>query len=108
MKRRRWGLVILVLLGGSLGACDREGGQDFTLLTHCGIDELTFEGEWYERVGGSLDDGSGNPPEGWDNPEQEGTITRVDDATLVFTDQAGHREQFSLRAGATDAKDGCD
>lgn len=44
---------------------------------------------------GSLDDGSGNPPDGWDNPEQMGTITRVDETTLIFTDEVGHREGSS-------------
>lgn len=92
----------------ALAACDREAGQELTLSTHCGIDELKFQGQWYERVGGPLDDGSGNPPAGWDNPEQEGTVTRVDEATLLFTDEVGHREEFVLREGATGPKRSCE
>lgn len=98
--------ALMIML--TLAACDRETGRDLTLYTHCGIDELQFEDQWYERVGGVLDDGSGNPPAGWDNPEQEGTIERVDVSTLVFTDGAGHREEFVLREGANGPKQTCD
>jgi hypothetical protein len=34
------------------------------------------DGRWYERVGGNLDDGHGNPPAGWGNPYQAGTLTK--------------------------------
>lgn len=37
-----------------------------------------------------------------------GTLTRVDETTLVFTDDVGHREEFVLRAGASEAKRACD
>lgn len=103
--RRTLSALVIIL---TLSACDRETGQDFTLYTHCGIDELQFEDQWYERFGGVLDDGSGNPPAGWDNPEQEGTIARVDESTLTFTDEAEHREEFVLRADATGPKRTCD
>ena len=78
----------------------------FELYTHCGIHELTFEGRWYERVGGALDDGEANPPAGWDNPHQAGTLT-VSGTTAVFSDSSGHRETFALRAGATAPKTIC-
>ncbi len=100
-------LPVLALLL-SLVACERSGVHDVTLYTHCGIHELQFEDQWYERAGGPLDDGSGNPPPGWDNPEQEGTVTRVDASTLLFSDEAGHREEFVLRDGATGPKQSCD
>jgi len=79
------------------------GGEPFSLYTHCGIHELTFGGRWYERVGGALDDGSGNPPQGWGNPYQPGTLT-ISGSTVVFSDRAGHRETFQLRPGATGPK----
>lgn len=72
----------------------------FTLYTHCGIHELAYEGKYYERVGGSLDDGHGNPPSGWGNPEQRGVLV-VRASTAVFSDAKGHRETFALRSGAT-------
>lgn len=103
--RRVMSIVVVTL---ALAACDLDNTQDSVLYTHCGIDDLQFEGQWYERVEGLLDDGSGNPPAGWDNPEQEGTITRVDEATLVFSDAAEHREEFVLRVGATGPKQSCD
>lgn len=106
-RRTRRALSPLVIML-TLAACDRETSQDFTLYTHCGIDELQFEDQWYERVGGVLDDGSGNPPAGWDNPEQDGTIARFDESTLIFTDRAGHREEFVLREEATGPKRTCD
>jgi hypothetical protein len=49
----------------------------------------------------SLDDGSGNPPRGWGNPYDNGTMTLIDKSTAVFTDPAGHRAVFS-----TQPKDG--
>lgn len=76
------------------------GGQAFSLYTHCGIDELQVDGRFYERVGGPLDDGSGNPPRGWDNPYQEGRVT-VSGTVVTFSDDKGHRERFELRPGAT-------
>lgn len=108
MSQRVVGVFSAVVLLLSLVACERNGERDFTLYTHCGIDELQFEDQWYERVGGPLDDGSGNPPDGWDNPEQEGTLARVDASTVVFSDEAGHREEFALREGATSPKQSCD
>ncbi|WP_281965151.1 hypothetical protein [Serinicoccus marinus] len=106
MRCYRRALSIAVLLFAT--ACSESEGQDHVLDTHCGIDELHVEGQWYERAQGPLDDGSGNPPDGWDNPEQMGTLTRVDETTLVFTDEVGHREEFVLRPGATEAKRACD
>jgi hypothetical protein len=96
-------VVTLVLTG-----CQSDrGGEPFSLYTHCGIDEVRYEGQWYERVGGPLDDGSGNPPAGWDNPEHDGTMERIDDSMIVFTDDEGHREEFTLREGATGPKRVC-
>lgn len=77
--------------------------QPFSLYTHCGINELTVGGRWYERVGGALDDGQGNPPQGWDNPYQPGTLV-ITGSTAVFRDSVGHREMFQLRPGATRPK----
>jgi hypothetical protein len=80
--------------------------RSFSLYTHCGIDELRVDGKFYERAGGPLDDGSGNPPTGWDNPYQAGRITVVR-SLVVFTDDRGHKEQFEPRKGATDFKHVC-
>lgn len=72
----------------------------FALYTHCGIHELAFEGRYYTRVGGTLSDGQGNPPAGWDNPYQRGSLV-VESSQAFFSDAKGHREIFTLRPGAT-------
>jgi len=79
------------------------GAEPFSLYTHCGIHELTFGGRWYQRVGGALDDGQGNSPQGWDNPFQAGTLTGSG-STVLFRDRAGHCEVFQLRPGVTRPK----
>ena len=115
-KARKWVIAALALAGcgaatdglepspaKSSSATVAVGGEPFSLYMHCGIHELTFGGRWYERVGGALDDGQGNPPQGWDNPYQAGTLTSSG-STVLFRDHAGHREVFQLRPGATRPK----
>ncbi len=65
----------------------------FTLRTRCGINELMANGRYFQRVGGYLDDGSHNPPAGWDNPSQSGTLT-ISGNIAVFRDKLGHVERF--------------
>ena len=72
----------------------------FDLMTHCGIDELKADGRYFQRVGGILDDGSHNPPPGWGNPSQHGTLT-ITANVAVFRDKQGHVEKFKVRSGAT-------
>jgi hypothetical protein len=105
-------LVLGILAGcgdpspGSPSSTPTAESVPYTLLTHCGIDEVMHDGKWYERVGGPLDDGSGNPPPGWENPVQEGRLV-IEGDTAIYTDDAGHREVFQLREGATDFKRLC-
>jgi hypothetical protein len=47
-----------------------------------------------------LDDGQGNPPAGWGNPYQAGTIL-VMGTEATFRDDAGHSVTFHSRPGAT-------
>lgn len=112
MTRRASGGVLRLVLALAVGfvaaACTSDDeGTPFTLHTHCGIDEVHYNGQWYERVGGRLHDGAGNPPPGWDNPEHEGMIVTVDDSTILYTDDAEHREEFRRREGATEPKRMC-
>ncbi|MDP1711896.1 MAG: hypothetical protein Q8K86_05515 [Candidatus Nanopelagicaceae bacterium] len=65
----------------------------FDLYTHCGIIDLQAYGRYFKHVGGSLSDGSGNPPDGWGNPYQRGTLT-VSGGIAVFRDKLGHVERF--------------
>jgi hypothetical protein len=59
----------------------------FELLTHCGIEYAFFDGRYW-LAEPPLDDGAHNPPPGWDNPTQRGSMT------LLFE---GDRAEF--RAG---------
>lgn len=125
-QRLRWAVVALVLVGllavvvASLWSSSTRPSEsaavllnpEHVLLTHCGIDELQYGGHWYERVGGVLDDGNGNPPTGWANPAQLGRLSAMDDKQpperVVFADDHGHHEEFTLRPDATGPKRMCD
>ncbi|RSS57050.1 hypothetical protein EF909_13535 [Streptomyces sp. WAC01280] len=78
----------------------------FELYTHCGIDEARI-GSTYFEAETPLSDGSGNPPEGWDNPTQRGTMTLKSETEAVFTDDAGHEVTFRARPGASGFKHIC-
>lgn len=78
----------------------------YDLFTHCGIDEALI-GKTYFEAETPLSDGSGNPPEGWDNPSQHGTMTLTSGTRAVFTDDAGHKVTFRARPGATAFKALC-
>ena len=78
----------------------------YDLYTHCGIDEARINGRFYEAAK-PLSDGNSNPPPGWGNPYQHGTMTLAWPSEAVFTDSAGHRVVFKVRAGATGFKHVC-
>lgn len=84
----------------SSSAPDNSKGKPFELSTHCGVHELEYLDKWYARHEGPLDDGKGGAPDGWDDPTQKGYIV-VEGGTAVFRDDAGHREAFVVREGAT-------
>jgi hypothetical protein len=71
----------------------------YNLYTHCGISEVRVGNKYYTAVR-PLSDGSGNPPPGWANPYQAGTMTLVSATEAVFTDSAGHHVVFTVRPGA--------
>jgi hypothetical protein len=71
----------------------------YHLYTHCGVGEARVGNRYFVAVH-PLSDGSGNPPAGWGNPDQAGTMTLVSPAEAVFTDSAGHRVKFRVRPGA--------
>ena len=80
--------------------------RPYQLYTHCGIDEARIGNRYFEVVH-PLNDGQGNPPPGWGNPYQQGTMTLLSSAAAVFRDHAGHQVQFRLRPGATAFKHLC-
>jgi hypothetical protein len=80
--------------------------QPYQLYTHCGIDEARIGNRYFEAVH-PLSDGQGNPPPGWGNPYQQGTMTLLSPVEAVFRDNAGHQVQFRLRPRATAFKHVC-
>jgi hypothetical protein len=74
--------------------------QPYRLYTHCGIAEARIGNRYFEAVH-PLTDGQGNPPPGWGNPFQQGTMTQLSPSVAVFRDAAGHQVQFRLRPRAT-------
>ena len=99
-------------VAGFLGACGHGPGtrvvtpaaatrspRPYLLYTHCGIDDVRIGNRYFVAVH-PLSDGQGNPPPGWGNPVQKGTMTLLSPTRAVFHDQNGHQVQFVLRPGA--------
>jgi hypothetical protein len=63
------------------------------LLTHCGIVGTDVGGTWFAAEQ-PLVEGPGNPPPGWGNPYQRGTLTLLAADEAVFRDDAGHEVRF--------------
>jgi len=78
----------------------------YVLFTHCGIDWANIDGRWY-RASPPLSDGSGNPPPGWGNPDQQGTIQIISRTEAEFTDPAGHHVRFVRQPGASGRPQNC-
>jgi hypothetical protein len=77
----------------------------FDLLTHCGIRGADLGGIWF-AADPPLVEGAGNPPPGWDNPSQRGTVTLLSVGEAVFRDAAGH--EVRLRADESARPAPCD
>ena len=74
----------------------------YQLSTHCGILYTRFEGEWYYAD-------PPNPPGDWSNPLDEGTMRRINNDIIVFTDPAGNRAVFTKHPKyAVPTLQGCD
>jgi hypothetical protein len=93
-------------VAGGPGGSPSTRSSPYALYTHCGIDEANIDGRWYE-ASQPLSDGSGNPPQGWGNPYQQGMVTFTSETEAVFTDTAGHQVLFVLRAHASGPRNVC-
>jgi hypothetical protein len=80
--------------------------QPYQLYTHCGIDEARVGSRYFEAVH-PLSDGNDNPPAGWGNPYQQGTVTLLSPSEALFRDHMGHHVLFRLRPGAKSFKHVC-
>ncbi|WP_261566179.1 hypothetical protein [Frankia gtarii] len=115
MRTRAASAVTVTCVAALLGGCGSSpAGPEppgpavpYRLYTHCGISEALYQDRYYELVP-PLHDGNLNPPDGWGNPYQPGTLRPVNETQVVFTDDAGHSVTFALRPGATTWKQLCD
>ena len=65
-----------------------QAGTPYRLYTHCGIKWASIDGRFW-RAKHPLSDGSGNPPVGWGNPFQDGTVVLIGPTTARFDSPAG-------------------
>lgn len=72
---------------GAIAAGARRGTA-YLLYTHCGIKWAKIRGRFW-RAERPLSDGEGNPPAGWGNPFQAGTLTFRSRTVAEFTSRAG-------------------
>ena len=76
-----------------------------SVFTHCGLRHVDFDGsEW--AISGPPSDGSGNPPRGFGNPTDEGTITLTSPDTATYRSQHGTERQLT-RGGGLPYLEGC-
>jgi len=94
------GALVLALPGCGASGGPAPSASAYSLYTHCGIREANVDGRWYV-ADTPLSDGSGNPPAGWGNPYQDGTITFLSPTRVEFSDTVGHQVTFTLRPNAT-------
>lgn len=108
MRLTRHAIASAPLLALSIVGCSWVApaqAQPFELYTHCGIDRslIEFDGSFWEATGpGPLSDGSGNPPPGFGNPFDRGSITRTSHDTAVFVSSDGVRLELARLDGRPD------
>ena len=87
---------------GSPATAAANASVSYTLYTHCGLRFAKIGGRWFE-ADRPLSDGSGNPPAGWGNPSQPGTIRMLSASVAEFRDSLGHVVRFHLVHPRADA-----
>ena len=94
-------VVVALGFGNGSSATRLPAGKSapYSLYTHCGVSEARVGSRYFVAVH-PLSDGAGNPPAGWGNPYQAGTMTLVSATEAEFTDTVGHRVIFRARPGA--------
>ena len=96
----------IAVRGSDRGDSARQG-QPFALRTHCGVVSATIENRLW-LAAPPLTDGSGNPPAGWDNPTDTGTLRLLSSTEAEFESKSGQVAHF-VRAepGEKDPAAGC-
>lgn len=69
-----------------------------SIYTHCGLDRtrIDFDGSFWDPVG-ETSDGQGNPPAGYANPYDRGTIRLLPDDSAEYTSSQGVRLRLERR-----------
>jgi hypothetical protein len=86
-------LLVLGACGSSTSPSGRTttlalAARPYRLYTHCGIEWARINGTFW-RAERALSDGSGNPPAGWGNPFQSGTLVLLSATRARFDSVAG-------------------
>jgi hypothetical protein len=89
-------------VASAAGPTAMDAGQPFDLPTHCGVRGADIGGAWFAAQP-PLTDGAGNPPAGWADPEQPGTLTMLSPTEAVFRDDAGHEVRLRMDDAARPA-----
>jgi len=71
----------------------------YRLYTHCGIHRIAYQDRMF-LAAPALDDGNGNPPAGWGNPFDDGTLA-IAGGSADFVDVKGNRAHFREASGQT-------
>lgn len=85
------GGVLVLIVATAAAGCGSQTiarGEPYRLYTHCGIQWARIDGTFW-RATPPLSDGSGNPPRGWGNPFQQGTLFFRSRTRAEFTTSAG-------------------
>lgn len=99
MRRRALVISVLAVVGANCWtvaasavtrpvAVDARQSTAYDLYTHCGIKWARIHGKYW-RAEKPLSDGQGNPPAGWGNPYQAGTLSFPSRNIAVFASRAG-------------------
>jgi hypothetical protein len=83
-------LVVLMVVAVVAGCGSRTvaRAEPHRLYTHCGIQWARIDGTFW-RATRPQSDGYGNPPRGWSNPFQTGTLVFRSRTTAEFSSSAG-------------------
>jgi hypothetical protein len=68
----------------------------YRLYTHCGILSAYFNGQWW--IADPVLEGNNNPPPGWGNPFDVGTMQLSQENRLLYRRDGGESAQFRALA----------
>lgn len=75
------------------------------IWTHCGLRLVEFDDDMW-AISGVLSDGRGNPPWGFGNPFDVGTVTLTSPETAIYQSSRGERRDLT-RGNGLPAVEGC-